>query len=164
MFTQLRKFRLGGYKPGQKPDGAKQHQIGRFGKEQLPPRVDLRKHLTEVEEQVGSSCVANAFVGAYEYLAKRDLGDAADVSRLFVYYNARYQSGDHNEDGGTQMYCAIDSLIQYGACSEELWPNDEELLFTEPDSTAYDHAANFKIVEAEVRVSLRNRVPAATLR
>lgn len=150
MFTQTRKFPIGGYKIGQKPDDAKRHQIGRFEQEQLPPKVDLRKHMTDVESQVGMSCVANAFVGAYEYLAKRDLGDAADVSRLFVYYNARLQSGDQNQDGGSQMYCAIDSLMQYGACSEELWPNDEELIFTEPDSSAYDHAANFKIVEAEV--------------
>ncbi|HEY9736442.1 MAG TPA: C1 family peptidase [Trichocoleus sp.] len=149
MFTQNRKFRIGGYKAGQKPENAKYHRAGRFGKEQLPPKVDLRKHMTEVEEQVGNSCVANAFVGAYEYLAKRDMGDAGDVSRLFVYYNARSQTGSHNEDGGTYMYCAIDSLIQHGACSEDLWPNDEELIFTEPDASAYEHAANFKIVEAE---------------
>lgn len=51
--------------------------------------MDLREHLTDVEEQVGSSCVANAFAGAYEYLAKRSLGEAGDVSRLFIYYNAR---------------------------------------------------------------------------
>ncbi|MBD0268636.1 MAG: C1 family peptidase, partial [Cyanobacteria bacterium Co-bin8] len=150
MFTQTRKFRIGGYQAGQKPDNAKHHQAGRFDKGQLPHKVDLRKHMTEVEEQVGSSCVANAFVGAYEYLAKRDLGDAADVSRLFVYYNARSQSGSQNEDGGTQMYCAIESLIHHGACSEDLWPNDEGLIFTEPDASAYEHAANFKIVEAEV--------------
>lgn len=149
MFTQTRKFRIGGYQPGQKPDNVKHHQIGRFGKEELPRRVDLRHHMTEVEAQVGNSCVANAFVGAYEYLAKRDLGDAGDVSRLFVYYNARSQTGSHNEDAGTQMYCAIETLMQHGACSEELWPNDEELIFTEPDTGAYDHAANFKIIEAE---------------
>lgn len=150
MVMQNRKFRIGGYKAGQKPDDAKHHQIGRFETSQLPPRVDLRKYMTKVEEQVGNSCVANAFVGAYEYLAKRDLGDAADVSRLFVYYNARSQTGDHEEDGGTQMYCAIDSLIQHGACAEDLWPNDEELLFTEPDASAYEHAAYFTIVESEV--------------
>ncbi|MGG6237442.1 C1 family peptidase [Nodosilinea sp. AN01ver1] len=149
MFTQSRKFRIGGYQAGQKPDHVKYHQAGRFEQEQLPPRVDLRHHMTEVEEQVGNSCVANAFVGAYEYLAKRDLGDAADVSRLFVYYNARSKTGSHNEDGGTYMYCAIETLMQHGACSEDLWPNDEELIFTEPDASAYDHAANFKIIEAE---------------
>ncbi len=115
MFVQNRKYRIGGYRASKKPEDALHHQPGRFQNEQLPPKVDLRKHMTEVEEQVGNSCIANAFVGAYEYLAKRGLGDSCDVSRLFVYYNARAQEGCAIEDSGSQMYCAIDSLITYGA-------------------------------------------------
>jgi C1A family cysteine protease len=138
-----------GYIPGKKSEGAKFHQIGRFQKNQLPPKVDLRKYMTDVEEQVGNSCVANAFVGAYEYLAKRSLGESADVSRLFVYYNARSLHGSEGEDQGTQMELAIDALCKYGACSEEFWPNDEELILQEPDELSYEHAANFTIEEAE---------------
>ncbi|HEY9664070.1 MAG TPA: C1 family peptidase, partial [Allocoleopsis sp.] len=141
--------RIGGYRAGQRPENTIFHQIGRFLQHQLPPKVDLRKYMTEVEEQVGNSCVANAFVGAYEYLAKRDLGEAGDVSRLFVYYNARAREGCEQEDGGTQMYCAIESLREYGACSESFWPNAESLLCEEPYIDAYEHAANYKIVEAE---------------
>uniref|UniRef100_A0A832H1J1 Peptidase C1 n=1 Tax=Oscillatoriales cyanobacterium SpSt-402 TaxID=2282168 RepID=A0A832H1J1_9CYAN len=146
---QNRKYRIGGYRPGQKPDNTKYHQKQRFREDQLPPRVDLRKHMTDVEEQVGNSCVANAFVGAYEYLAKRDFGESGNVSRLFVYYNARAQAGYQHEDTGSQMYCAIASLIQHGACCEDIWANDESLICVEPDSNAYEHAANFKITEAE---------------
>ncbi|BAZ42976.1 hypothetical protein NIES4101_89480 [Calothrix sp. NIES-4101] len=151
MVTTIKKhkYRLGGYQIGQKPANAKNHEIGRFSAKKLPPKVDLRKYMTEVEEQVGNSCVANAFVGAYEYLAKRNLGDSADVSRLFVYYNARAKQSDIIEDRGTQMYCAIDALMEYGACAEEFWANDEELICEEPDAEAYEHAANFKITEAE---------------
>jgi hypothetical protein len=149
MLVQNRKYRIGGYRAGQRPDNTQYHHAGRFGDEQLPPKVDLRKYMTDVEEQVGNSCVANAFVGAYEYLAKRSLGSAGDISRLFVYYNARAQAGCQSEDGGTEMSCAIDSLIEYGACSEEFWPNDEALLCEEPHADAYEHAANFKIVESE---------------
>lgn len=87
-----------GYIPGKKSEGAKFHQIGRFQSRKLPPKVDLRKYMTDVEEQVGNSCVANAFVGAYEYLAKRANGESSDVSRLFVYYNARSLHGSENED------------------------------------------------------------------
>ena len=47
--------------------------------------------MTDVETQVGNSCVANAFVGAYEYLAKRDLGTAGDVIPIRD-ENARYQN------------------------------------------------------------------------
>ncbi|MGG6293981.1 C1 family peptidase [Leptolyngbya sp. AN02str] len=146
---QNRKYRIGGYRPGQKPENTKYHHSDRFNASQLPPKVDLRKHMTDVEEQVGNSCVANAFVGAYEYLAKRDLGDSGNVSRLFVYYNARARAGYAHEDSGSQMYCAIDSLIEYGACCEDIWANDESLIFEEPHTDAYEHAANFKITEAE---------------
>ncbi len=146
---QNRKYRIGGYRPGKRPEHAKFHQANRFDTKALPPKVDLRKYMTAVEHQIGNSCVANAFVGAYEYLAKRELGNAEDVSRLFVYYNARAQQNCEDEDGGTEMYCAIDSLIEYGACSEAIWPNDEDLLFDEPDEDAYTHAAQFKITEAE---------------
>jgi C1A family cysteine protease len=146
---QNRKYRIGGYRPGQKPENTKYHQQERFQTDQLPRRVDLRKYMTDVEEQVGNSCVANAFVGAYEYLAKRDFGESANVSRLFVYYNARARDGAVHEDGGSRMYCAIESLIEYGACSEDLWANDESLICEEPDATAYEHAAYFTITEAE---------------
>lgn len=139
----------GGYIPGKKSEGAKIHQVGRFQKSSLPPKVDLRKYMTNVEKQVGNSCVANAFVGAYEYLAKRELGDSADVSRLFVYYNARSLHESENEDQGTQMELAIDALCKYGACSEELWPNQEGLILEQPDDLAYEHAINFTIEEAE---------------
>ncbi len=150
MFTQNRNRRIGGYLAGKPPESARLHQAGRFQNDQLPARVDLRKYMTKVEEQVGNSCVANAFVGAYEYLAKRDLGESGDVSRLFVYYNARSLTGCQDEDGGTQMYCAIKSLIEYGACCEEFWPNDEELLCQEPNTTAYEQAEYYKIVESEM--------------
>ncbi len=149
MVTQLRNLLIGGYRPGKKSEGAKFHDSSRFEGEQLPPKVDLRKHMTDVEEQVGNSCVANAFVGAYEYLAKRNLGESGDVSRLFVYYNARSLNGNENQDAGTQMELAIQALTEYGACSEDIWPNDKELIFQEPHEDAYEHAANFTIEEAE---------------
>ncbi|MDX2099728.1 MAG: C1 family peptidase, partial [Leptolyngbyaceae cyanobacterium bins.59] len=146
---QDRKYQIGGYRPAQRPESAHLHQLGRFAAKELPPRVDLRKHMTDVESQVGNSCVANAFVGAYEYLAKRDLGEAGDVSRLFVYYNARSRHDSQAEDRGTFMYCAIEALKEYGACCEDLWPNDEEMIFEEPDEGSYDQASNFTITEAE---------------
>ena len=71
MSDSNRKYRIGGYQPGSKPNNAKSHTGNRFTSETLPPKVDLRQFMTAVESQVGNSCVANAFVGAYEYLAKR---------------------------------------------------------------------------------------------
>jgi len=148
MGTNL-KYRIGGYQSSTRPDHAKVRQAEQIQQKQLPPRVDLRKFMTEVEEQVGNSCVANAFVGAYEYLAKREQGESGDVSRLFLYYNARARQNSQHEDNGTAMYCAIESLIEHGACCEDLWPNDESMIFDEPDEPAYNNAANFTIAEAE---------------
>ena len=149
MLAENRKYRIGGYQAGEKPEDTKHHSAERFEEKELPAKVDLRQYMTEVEEQVGNSCVANAFVGAYEYLAKRSIGYSDDVSRLFGYYNARVQHNCQEEDKGTAMYFAIKSLVENGACSEEIWPNDEELLCSEPDESAYEHAANFKITDCE---------------
>jgi len=149
MSDSNRKYRIGGYQPGSKPNDAKSHTGNRFTSETLPPKVDLRQFMTAVESQVGNSCVANAFVGAYEYLAKRSLGDSVDVSRLFVYYNARVEDNSQNEDSGTRMASAIKALSDHGSCAEDLWPNDENRIGEEPDQTAYEQAANFKISDAE---------------
>lgn len=139
--------RIGGYRAGTIPAGVKRKDSGKF--DNLPQKVDLREHLTEVEMQVGNSCVANAFAGAYEYLAKRNNGDSADISRLYIYYNARWLEDEQDKDCGSVMYHAIEGLKEYGACSEELWPNDETMILDEPDQPAYDHGSNFKIIDAE---------------
>jgi C1A family cysteine protease len=140
---------IGGYLAGRVPSDAKRRQTGKFQSEELPPKVDLRKYLTSIEEQVGNSCVANAFAGAYEYLAKRELGDSADVSRLFIYYNARSENGDEKKDSGSYMEYAINGLKKYGACTEDLWANHEKNITKEPVQEAYDHGANFTVEEAE---------------
>lgn len=139
--------RIGGYRAGTIPADVKKKTAGKYDK--LPSKVDLREHLTEVEMQVGNSCVANAFAGAYEYLAKRTLGNASDVSRLYIYYNARYLDDSQDQDCGSIMYNAIEGLKEYGACAEELWPNDKTMILYEPEQAAYDHGSNFKIVDAE---------------
>lgn len=141
--------KVGGCRVGAVPADAKRRKVGRSASKPLPPKVDLRPYLTSVEAQVGNSCVANACAGAYEYLAKRHLGDAGDISRLFIYYNARLEDEDVESDEGTSMQSAIEGLKKYGACREDLWPNDENAITTEPATEAYDHGAYFKIAEAE---------------
>ncbi len=139
--------RIGGYRIGKMPEEVT-HKKTRKNIE-IPLKVDLRKFMTSIERQVGNSCVANSFAGAYEYLAKRTLGEASDVSRLFIYYNARYFAGEEDRDEGSMMYNAIEGLKEYGACSENHWPNDKKIITEEPDEDSYNHGANFRIVEAE---------------
>ena len=76
----------------------------------LPNKVDLRPFMTEVENQGDTnSCTANATAGAYEYLIKKHEGEITDVSRLFVYYNARYMSeSDDISDEGAMISDVIE--------------------------------------------------------
>ncbi|MCB1179993.1 MAG: hypothetical protein KDK36_20615 [Leptospiraceae bacterium] len=139
---------------------AKVYEPGEFEGRPLPRKVDLRKYMTEVENQSQSnSCTANSVAGAYEYLAKRYLGeDSYDVSRLFIYYIARklgYGENAEIEDKGSSSFYAIKGLEKYGACSEETWPFDLEKINEEPSEEAYEEAANFLVEDyAYVPVNL----------
>ena len=140
-------LRVSGYKAAAPPPDAQVYAASESPVGDLPPRVDLRPFMTKVENQGGlNSCVANAVAGAYEYLVKRHLGeDAYDVSRLFVYYNARAVDGSENQDEGAVISSAIVSLRDNGACSEQTWPYREHDVNEEPPEHAYEEAAEFLI-------------------
>ena len=118
----------------------------------LPPKVDLRSFMTDVEDQKSlSSCTANAVAGAYEYLIKKYLAKKAfDVSRLFIYYNARLRAGYEIEDKGSHIQYAVDSLMKIGACKEETWAYDLKSVNTKPNEEAYVAAADFKIEKKKI--------------
>ena len=108
--------------------------------------------MTAIEDQGDTnSCVANAVAGAYEYLMKRHRGEAGyDVSRLFIYYNARARSDEEVEDEGTAIEEAIEGLCEFGACSESSWPFDEDAVNEQPEDEAYEEAASFCIEDVSV--------------
>jgi C1A family cysteine protease len=144
-------IKLGGFQPsnGKKPPRSQKYSSDRFQSSQLPPRVDLRPYMTTVENQSQlSSCVANSMAGAYEYLAKRANGDSGDVSRLFIYYNARAYEGS-KEDAGCMIVSAIQVLQEHGACSEATWAYDEAQVNVQPHDDAYEEARNFLVEEAQ---------------
>ncbi len=118
----------------------------------LPAKVDLRQYMTAVENQgAASSCTANAVAGAYEYLAKRHTGNDYDVSRLFIYYNARALKEEENiQDSGSYISLAIEGLKQYGACAEATWDYILENVNEAPAEQAYEEAANFVVEDMEV--------------
>jgi C1A family cysteine protease len=156
--TTGKPIKLGGYisSKGKKPPKSQKYQADRFQTKDLPPRVDLRPHLTCVEDQAEvSSCTANALAGAYEYLAKRALGEAGDVSRLFIYYNAREYDGGVTGDTGCTIASAIQVLQELGACNELTWTYDQQRINQRPLPEAYDEALNFLIEEAhELEIDL----------
>ena len=139
-----------GYKYAKPQEGMKQYSDTRYKEADLPHKVDLRPYMTRIENQgQTSSCVANAVAGAYEYLAKMHTGQDYDVSRMFIYYNGRYLGvdGDQSQigDDGSYISKAIEGLKEYGACSEETYPFDPDMVNDVPYQEAYDEAAAFKV-------------------
>jgi C1A family cysteine protease len=101
--------------------------------------VDLREWASPVEDQWQlGSCTAQAVIGAYELLLKMHYPDQfVDLSRLFLYYNARKLVGDINEDIGAYISTAIEAIEKYGLCREDLWPYDIHKYRVEPNWRCY---------------------------
>ncbi|HBS04592.1 MAG TPA: hypothetical protein DEA96_06495 [Leptospiraceae bacterium] len=146
-------IQVAGYRAGNLSADRKKFQSKLGASRNLPERVDLRKYMTPIERQGDTnSCVANATAGAYEYLLKRHRPDEADdVSRLFLYFNARaleqnddIESADVSDDG-TYIQKCIASLEKFGVCSEETWPFDEDNVNEMPEDEAYDEASEFLV-------------------
>jgi C1A family cysteine protease len=89
-------------------------------------------------------------VGAYEYLTKKTNGYEMDVSRLFIYYNARAHNNQSGTltDSGCSMTNGIETLQQNGVCLESMWPYDIAHVNERPDQRSYQAADDFKITEA----------------
>ncbi|CAF1430628.1 unnamed protein product [Adineta ricciae] len=121
----------------------------RFGESELPFKVDLREGMTPVEQQEFiKSCVANAFAGAYEYLLKRTYGKEIDISRLFIYYNARVKDPNYNghvRDKGCSITYALEALKECDSCLEKIWSYREHRKDTCPSDDAVENAANLLI-------------------
>lgn len=111
----------------------------------LPLReaVDFRPWNSPIEDQLHlGSCTGQAVVGAYELMLKKQFPDQfIDLSRLFVYYNARLLEGNVDEDQGAYVKDAIKAVYKYGICSEDLWPYDVELFALPPSITSYEDAS-----------------------
>ncbi len=138
----------GGYKFAKPSSKAKAYKAS-TKKSVLPATVDLRPFMTKVENQhQTSSCTANAVVGAYEYLFKRFKKESYDISRLFVYYNARVYTKREKEDSGSHIQYAMDSLKKIGACSEQTWAfGPKEQVVKQPPKEAYKEAKRFLVDE-----------------
>jgi hypothetical protein len=110
----------------------------------LPPRADLRANCSPVEDQgqIGS-CVACTVVGALEYQERRAGRSTTDLSRMFVYYNARRLSGTETRDAGTTIPRGMAALLAYGAPPEDLWPYDPARVGDLPGDQAFDAAKRY---------------------
>ncbi len=107
----------------------------------LPRQVDLREYCSPVEDQgqIGS-CTANAVVGAMEYQQRKAGKPAVDLSRMFVYFNARRMAGTQNDDSGARISQGLAAFLAFGAPPEDTWPYDPNLIAKVPEEKVYGKA------------------------
>ena len=115
--------------------------------ERIPSRIDLRGHCTPVEDQgkIGS-CTANAVVGALEYHQVVAGHEIVDLSRLFVYYNARRLGDSEQQDTGATINHVMAATLAYGACPEHMWPYQNAMWKTRPTDDCYAAARQYGAV------------------
>jgi C1A family cysteine protease len=113
----------------------------------LRESVDLRIWASPVENQQHlGSCTGQAVVGAYELLLNQKYPQLfEDLSRLFVYYNARLVGGNVLEDEGAYVRDAIKAVKNYGVCDEEVWPYIIENFDISPTDISYEDAKSRNI-------------------
>lgn len=123
-----------------KPDSRDYHykSTGRSIRDQ----VDLRTWASPVENQLElGSCTGQAVVGAYELLLNQKFPTLfKDLSKLFVYYNARLLGGNVLEDEGAYLRDAIKAVKKYGICDETVWPYIIENFDISPTESSYTDA------------------------
>lgn len=125
----------------------------------LPVRHDLRRWAGGIEDQRGTnSCAANAAVSGCELLLSR-AGKFRDLSRLFVYWNARERKNETHVDGGSAIGHNLMSIAGQGVCDEPVWPFEDNLVQTKPSPVAYEAAArcagtlDFQFIPTQVWMS-----------
>lgn len=111
-------------------------------------KVDLRMYTGKVEFQdVLGSCTANAIVSACEVLLQREQ-KFVDLSRLFLYYNARLLENGVGLEGAYLRY-ALQASKAFGICPESIWPYDINKVNIKPSDEAYEQALLYRITRYE---------------
>jgi hypothetical protein len=145
MAFSFKNIRLDGCKLG--PLSPKDYRTT-FKDDSIPDKVDLRPFCTPVENQGQlGSCTANASVGALEFLYKKNDGRSVDLSRLFVYFNARRMTGQTNEDSGCYIREAMASILAFGVCREDTWPYNAGKFAEPPTKEAYSEALKYGAIQ-----------------
>jgi len=125
---------------------------------ELPRQVSLQKYAGIAEDQGDlSSCTGEALANAYETRLKISIpAKAVELSRLFIYYNARSLEGTTSEDQGATIRSGIKALKSTGVCTESLWPSSRgpELWDDKPSDEAYAEGKQRTILTYERVVDL----------
>jgi len=117
------------------------------GKHDVPVAY-MNKNTREIENQYDtSSCVANAAVSALEMMYTKG---QVNLSRMFVYYNAREPySYLKEQDIGAYVRDGFKSVMNKGVCPESTWKFSRRNLNARPSEKAYQEALDNKVLRYE---------------
>ncbi len=102
--------------------------------------------LTPISNQGSlSSCAGNATADATELLLGLQNSKIVQLSRLFIYYNARNIDKATNKDEGTYIKSCFQSIMTLGVCPEDLWVYDAKKVYLKPNLMAYAAGNDNKI-------------------
>ncbi len=111
--------------------------------------IDLRGSFTPIKNQgQQGSCLAHAVTSLFEYMLKSNQDSNPDLSEAFLYYNAREKDGAQNSDSGSRIDYAMQSLVEYGICTESMCKYDPAVYSVKPSEEAYKDAESRKVKEA----------------
>lgn len=105
----------------------------------------LPEHTPVSDQLTLSTCVANASCDAAEILLGIEGKQVQQLSRLFLYWNARLYTNDTDKDEGTFVRNAFDAIKTFGVCLESTWKYDVNKVFAQPPIKAYKEAFVNKI-------------------
>jgi len=114
-------------------------------KPQASGDIDLRSYCTDSNQGSLSSCVGNATADSVEIINAIEGHPRVELSRLFVYAMARILNGNLNQDGGTYIRSAFESLSKFGICEEDIWPYVSRKVYTSPSLIAQQRARGHRI-------------------
>lgn len=117
-----------------------------LGSEKEPQNVDLRSQQSDVDSQVGSSCVGHAVVNALEFLSNKNNKEFADMSSLFCYWIAREADDLHDKDDGSRIRTAIKEAKELGVCGLSFWEESYDNLKSKPSEMAYENALKNQVL------------------
>ena len=114
--------------------------------------MDLSSMMPDVKDQgTQGACLAFSLTSIFEYLYKKKTGEDIDLSEQFLYYNARERAGQTEEDCGSVLNFAVESLAEKGICTEEKWQygRAETTYNIRPSAEAYEDALDRKLAGAK---------------
>lgn len=102
---------------------------------------------TQLSNQLSlSSCAPNGVADAFEILMGiQDKNSVKQLSRLFIYYNARNMNNEVDKDEGSYISFCFKSLSTLGVCLEKTWEYNVNKVFAQPSLWAYQEASDNKI-------------------